>query len=75
MERFTISLDKSLAEEFDALIRARSYANRSEAVRDILRREIETNRFACGEDLHCVANISYVYNHHERHLTERLTNM
>lgn len=75
MERFTISLDKSLAEAFDALIRARSYANRSEAVRDILRREIESDRQADAQIAHCVANLSYVYNHHERRLAERLTEM
>jgi CopG family transcriptional regulator, nickel-responsive regulator len=75
MERFTISLDESLAREFDALIRARSYANRSEAVRDMLRRELEADRLAKQEALHCVASLSYVYNHHERRLAERLTDL
>jgi CopG family nickel-responsive transcriptional regulator len=75
MERFTISLDESLAESFDALIRARGYANRSEAVRDMLRRELETERLASDEALHCVASLSYVYNHHERRLAERLTEL
>ena len=37
MERFTISLDENLATAFDALIKERGYATRSEAVRDILR--------------------------------------
>jgi CopG family nickel-responsive transcriptional regulator len=37
MDRFTISLDKSLARAFDELIKDRGYATRSEAVRDILR--------------------------------------
>jgi CopG family transcriptional regulator, nickel-responsive regulator len=37
MDRFTISLDENLAAAFDALIAERRYANRSEAVRDILR--------------------------------------
>lgn len=75
MERFTISLENSLAREFDVLIRARHYATRSEAVRDILRRELEQNRLAQDEALHCIANISYVYNHHERRLAERLSSM
>ena len=34
MQRFTISLDDKLAEEFDAWIAGHAYANRSEAVRD-----------------------------------------
>ncbi len=73
MERFTISLDEDLAREFDALIAARGYSNRSEAVRDILRAQIESRRLASGEVSHCIANLSYVYNHHERELAERVT--
>jgi len=72
MERITISLDESLAHEFDLLIARRGYATRSEAVRDLLRRELEGERAAAGSG-HCVANLSYVYNHHERDLGERLT--
>lgn len=75
MERFTISLDESLAQEFDALIRARGYANRSEAVRDMLRGELEKDRLARQDAPHCVASLSYVYNHHERRLAERLTDL
>ena len=41
MQRFTISLDDKLAEEFDAWIAGHGYANRSEAVRDLLRAELE----------------------------------
>lgn len=72
MERITISLDESLAHEFDLLLARRGYATRSEAVRDLLRRELEAERAAAGSG-HCVANLSYVYNHHERDLGERLT--
>ena len=75
VERFTISLDEDLARAFDALIAARGYSNRSEAVRDILRAQIEASRLAAdgGGSLHCIANLSYVYNHHERELAERVT--
>ena len=75
MERFTISLDSALAQEFDALIKARGYSNRSEAVRDMLRQQLEAFRRGRGEARHCVANLSYVYNHHERELAERLTQL
>lgn len=72
MERFTISLDEELARAFDALIVARGYSNRSEAVRDILRGQIEASRLARQDAPHCVANLSYVFNHHERELAERV---
>jgi CopG family nickel-responsive transcriptional regulator len=73
MERITMSIDESLAREFDALIARRGYTSRSEAMRDLLRREVERERGAGDEKTHCVANLSYVYNHHQRDLAERLT--
>ena len=73
MERITMSIDESLAKEFDALIAKRGYTSRSEAMRDLLRREVEANRVAYEARSYCVANLSYVYNHHERDLAERLT--
>jgi CopG family transcriptional regulator, nickel-responsive regulator len=72
MERITMSLDEALATEFDQLIRDRGYGSRSEAMRDLLRREIEMHRQARDPKAHCVANLSYIYNHHERNLAERL---
>lgn len=75
MERFTISLDASLASQFDALIALRGYRNRSEAVRDLIRTALEDDRQRVAPDGHCVANLSYVYNHHERELSERLTGL
>lgn len=75
MERFTISLDESLASQFDQLIAARGYSNRSEAVRDLIRGAIESDRQRDPPAGHCVANLSYVYNHHERELAERLTGL
>ena len=73
MERFTISLEERLAKEFDALIRNKGYRNRSEAVRDMLRGSIEGARMARDEAPYCTGCLSYVYNHHERDLAERLT--
>ncbi|RTL48503.1 MAG: nickel-responsive transcriptional regulator NikR [Rhodocyclaceae bacterium] len=73
MERFTISLDDDLARQFDQLIARRGYSNRSEAVRDLLRGQLEQEHQARDDSGYCVASLSYVYNHHERELAERLT--
>jgi CopG family nickel-responsive transcriptional regulator len=73
MDRFTISLDESLATAFDDLIKARGYSTRSEAVRDILRTHLQQNREQRDIKGSCIANLSYVYNHHEHELSERLT--
>ena len=72
MERITISVDEKLAKEFDALIKKRGYTSRSEAMRDLLRRDVEANRIAYEQKSYCVASLSYVYDHHARDLAERL---
>ncbi len=75
MERITVSLDTDLAREFDQLIAERGYSNRSEAFRDLLRAHLEQARQQRNDAPDCVANLSYVYNHHERELAERLTSL
>ena len=72
MDRFTISLDEKLATAFDELIKERGYATRSEAVRDILRSHLQGSEQKRNAKGTCVAALSYVYNHHERELSERL---
>ena len=73
MERITMSIDEDLAKAFDAMIAARGYTSRSEAMRDLLRREIDASRTDESARSQCVASLSYVYNHHVRELAERLT--
>ena len=75
MDRFTISLNEDLAKQFDELIGQKGYQNRSEAVRDMLRTELESARLEKQEAPYCVASLSYVYSHHARDLTERLTDL
>jgi CopG family nickel-responsive transcriptional regulator len=75
MERFTISLEGTLAREFDRLIRRRGYRNRSEAVRDVLRNRIELDRVRSDQAPFCVGCLSYVYNHHQHDLAERVTEL
>jgi CopG family nickel-responsive transcriptional regulator len=75
MERFTISLSETLAQQFDDLIHRKGYENRSEAVRDLVRTELENFRLEKQEAPYCVAALSYVYNHHARDLAERLTTL
>jgi CopG family nickel-responsive transcriptional regulator len=75
MERFTISLDDKLAQEFDAWIAGRRYANRSEAVRDLLRAELERSSQQAEGSADCVANLSYVYARHELDVAKRLATL
>lgn len=75
MERFTISIDDDLAHEFDHWIAEHGYGNRSEAVRDVLRTHLVRAQEQRDAEGPCVANLSYVYNHHERELSERLARL
>jgi CopG family nickel-responsive transcriptional regulator len=68
-----MSIDEALAADFDAMIAKRGYTSRSEAMRDLLRREVEAHRTEQVSRVQCVASLSYVYNHHYRDLAERLT--
>ena len=73
MRRITISVNDDLADEFDRLLDQRGYQNRSEAFRDLVRGALEADRLASNSATHCVACVSYVYNHHERDLASRMT--
>ena len=75
MERITISLEENLVKEFDELIQARGYQNRSEAMRDLLREKIQELRVQHNQSPYCLANISYIYQHRQRDLPARLTAM
>lgn len=73
MERFTISMDEQLFEQFDKLSHARGYDNRSEAIRDLVREYLETARMQKDNKGYCIATLSYIYNHHERDLASQVT--
>lgn len=75
MQRVTISLDDDLAARFDAVVRDRAYASRSEAVRDLVRVAVDGERRAATHGGTCVASLSYVYNHRTRALAARLLDL
>lgn len=74
MQRLTISMDDELAARFDLLIQQRGYANRSEAVRDMIRQMLALHVLKHHPEEEAVGIVSYAYNHHERQLAPRLTN-
>jgi len=70
--RFGISLDGKLLESFDQLIEQKSYMNRSEAIRDLIRASLVEERLGSEEQL-AVGTVTLVYNHHVRDLSDKLT--
>ena len=75
MQRLTISIDDDLAKDFDTLIEARQYGNRSEAVRDLVRKELRQERLLDDPTRDCVATLSYLYDHHDRTTVRRLMDL
>lgn len=72
-ERFTVSLDKELAEAFERYRARLGYESRSEAVRDLLRGFLARQRAEEDPDGGCVGILTYIYDHHQRDLAGQLT--
>src|SRR6056297_2803585 len=72
-ERFTVSLEAELAREFDEYMERNGARNRSEAVRDLIRAALAQEQLDKAPESECLGVLTYVYNHHERELSKRLT--
>ena len=74
VERIGISLDRKLLKQFDRLIREKGYANRSEAVRDLIRDKLVEEEWAApaGET---VATVLLVYEHDAMELSNKMTSL
>ena len=70
--RFGVSIEKRLLKRFDALIGQKGYANRSEALRDLIRDLLVQEEWKPGNQ-ETVGTITLVYNHHTRELEKELT--
>lgn len=68
--RFGISLEKELIEEFDKRITEKKYPNRSEAIRDLIRKEITNEKWIKGGKV--AGAIVLTYDHHKRELVNTL---
>ena len=73
MQRVTITIDADLLGKLDEFMVQKHYANRSEAIRDMVRDRLEAERLNQeSEEGACIATVSYVYDHEERELAKRL---
>ena len=73
MERVTISMSDEFAAELAGFMETNRYENRSEALRDLARLGLERARIDHSMSGQCFATLSYLYNHHTRDLSKRLT--
>jgi CopG family transcriptional regulator, nickel-responsive regulator len=73
MQRVTITIDDELGAELDRFMKARGYANRSEAIRDLARSGLQQAAVETGGARLCLAALIYIYDHEARDLPKRLT--
>jgi len=72
LTRSGISIDQDLLTRFDQLIEDKGYANRSEAIRDLIRAALVEQE--CQQDEgETVGTVTLVYDHHTRDLADKLT--
>jgi CopG family nickel-responsive transcriptional regulator len=69
--RFGVSIDEKLLEKFDKLIEEKGYANRSEAIRDLIRYMLDTNDIAYPE-AETVGTLTLVYKHDIHEIADKL---
>lgn len=71
--RFGVSIEKSLLEQFDRLIKRKNYPNRSEAFRDLIRQELVQRQWEENQEV--AGAITFIFDHHRRSLLNRITDL
>ena len=68
IERIGVSLENKLLAEFDKFIASKSYKNRSEAIRDLIREHLSQQRLE-HKKTPAIGAIFLVYDHHTAHIS------
>jgi CopG family nickel-responsive transcriptional regulator len=74
LARVGVAIDEDLLQRFDVSIERRGYANRSEAIRDLIRADL-VNEAVQSPATEVAGTITLLYDHHVRSLHERLTTL
>ena len=74
VERIGVSLDKKLLKKFDKLIASQGYKNRSEAIRDLVRQQLSSERLN-DPKANAVAAVCLVYDHHAKMVPQKLIDL
>ncbi len=74
LKRFGVSIEKKLLKRFDEYVRRGDYQNRSEALRDLIRKELVGKQWTEGNE-EVAGAIIIVYNHHQKELMDNLVNI
>jgi len=72
LARIGIAIPEELLEQFDRLIERRGYGTRSEAVRDLVRKEL-VDEITASPSAELYGTVTLIYDHHARLLLDKLT--
>lgn len=72
--RFGVSIEPDLLKKFDKIIKKKGYANRSEAIRDIIRKNLITERTE-DPNTEAIGTLTMIYDHHAGNLTNKLLDL
>jgi CopG family transcriptional regulator, nickel-responsive regulator len=74
LKRFGVSMEENLLSALDDYVRGKGYHNRSEALRDLVRKELVETAWE-DEDKEVAGAIIMVYDHHHHDLVENLVSI
>jgi len=72
--RFGVSIDEKLLMKFDHLINDKGYVNRSEAVRDLIREKLDSDRTQDPES-QAIGTLTLIYSHDIHELSDKLNDI
>jgi CopG family nickel-responsive transcriptional regulator len=73
-KRFGVSIERDLLKKFDGYIKSKNYTNRSEALRDLIRKEFVEEQWM-DKDRNAAGAIVLVFDHHKRELMDNLVDI
>jgi len=74
IERVGVSFEPRLLSKFDTLLKKRGYTNRSEAIRDLIRKEIIESEMK-EEDCTVIGTLTIIYDHEIGNITNKLLHL
>lgn len=74
VERVGVSFEPKLLSKFDTLIKKKGYSNRSEAIRDLIRKEILESEIK-EEEKEVIGTLTIIYDHEIGNITNALLHL
>ncbi|PNX49451.1 MAG: nickel responsive regulator [Thermoplasmata archaeon M9B1D] len=72
--RFGVSIEPDLLKKYDKIIKKEGYNNRSEAIRDLIRKNLISEKSKDPNEI-VIGTLTMIYNHHVATLTDRLLDL